>query len=519
MNVFTEWPYSLESRNVSGSSAATPNLPAHRGAQPSALGRHPLLILSISFALVAFHFLVVVLQPSFADNLLYAILGLSVLLCGSIAYLHGLTTTGAPALRWHLFALALGLGSINYFRAALGNSLGAPFPSLDVFLQAAAATVTILALTLPTGSRSFAERSLDVFVALFFCTLRIVYLHSRVSPSVDASTTITRFAFDSGLGLFLGILALIAASRTELAFFKSAVVYLAAGLVSCVCTNQIGFLWLHEHSASPWSLTGTALRVGAAIYLLHGLAAPVPMQSLRPHKVILRSLVPFAMSSLLVWLSVALLPTHHYLGQLGITVGVVGFLARTGLSAVRREHERASVNHLLRKPPMEASPIALHDVENRTGFRRALARAGSTITPDKPVLLLLFGIDDAIDSSSSFGQDDDHLIVIARNLGQWSINGSTLCYLGNARFAMLIPATSFHIARTLAEKMCASVEAIHVVGSDHLISAVCGVATATQPSEVNHLLNMATNALVRSHILRGGRRRMVQLRSEDQFEC
>jgi GGDEF domain-containing protein len=519
MNVFTEWPCSLESRKVSRSSAATPDLPAHRGTPPSALGRHPVLILSIGFALVASHFLVVVLQPSFADNLLYAIIALSILLCGSIAWLHGLSTAGTPSLRWHLFALALGLASVNYFRASLGASLGTTFHSLDVFLEAAAATVAILTLTLPTGSRGLAELSLDLFIALFFCAFRIVYLHLLVSPKGDASATVTRFTFDSGIGLLLGIIALVASSRAELAFFRSAVVYLAAALVSCVCTNQIGFLWLHQHDASPWSLTSTALRVGAAIYLLHGLTASVPIQNLRPHKVILRSLVPFAMSCMLVWLSTAMLPAHRHLGQLGITVGVIGFLMRTALAAAHREHERAFIHIPLHNPPMEVGPTPLHGVENRAGFRLALARASSAVAPDKPVSLLLFGIDDAIDYDSGSEHEDDHLIVIARNLGQWSIHGGKLCYLGNARFAMLLPATSFHIGSTLAEKMCASVENIHIVGSDHLISVSCGVATAMQSLEVNHLLSIATGALIRAQILRGGRRRMTQPSGERPFEC
>jgi GGDEF domain-containing protein len=521
MKVLTEWRSPLEGFGLLRPERANSRPGAHPSPRSSVLFRRPFVFLSIGFALVAAHLLVVVLRPPGADCFLYAIIGLAILFCASIAYLHTRSAKGALSLRWNLFALALAVHGINYIRAAVDTFIGTPLSSIDVVLQAAAGTLVILALTLPSGSRSAGERSLDIAVALFFCVLRIVYLHPLVSPHANALATLTRFTFESGIGLLLGIIALRAASAVELPFFRSIVIYLAAVLVSCVCTDQIGFLWLHQQEASPWSLTGTALRIGAAAYLLQGLAEPAPLQRRNPHKAILRSLMPFAMSCLLVWLSMTLLPVHSKLGQLGIAVGVASFLIRSGLAAARREHERTTVNNILRPPTIPTGDSPLNSMENRIGFRLALARARRAAAPDSPLSLILIGVEDALESAdnSASDHDDDHLIAVARNLSQWNVSGSTLCYMGNGRFAMLLPSTNFDIARAIAIQMCISLESLQASDSGNLMTVCPGVAAASRTQEVSDLLGIATDALVRAQIRRNGRRRVLSSSAGLSFDC
>jgi hypothetical protein len=305
----------------------------------SALKRHPAFFLTFSYGLVASHLLLIIFQPAWADGIVYPIIGLAILLCSAVFYLRQCSLSGPASLRWQLFALALAINSLNFMRATAGFFLGQYFGTSNAVLQAIAGVLIILALTLPSFTRSSAEASLDVFIALFFCALRIVYLHALISPRVDPFTLFTHFIFESGIALLLGFVALAASPKGELVFFRSAVIYLLSTIVAGFSTNMIGFFWLHQHDASPWSLTATALRVGVAIYLVHGFARPQPSLVPQAQREILSRLVPLAMSCFLVWLSVELLYPHPALGRLGIAVGVASFVLRTGMTGRHRPNE------------------------------------------------------------------------------------------------------------------------------------------------------------------------------------
>lgn len=521
MSGLTQWQYEVASREFSSSSRIARIFTSPQGVGASVLGRNPAVVLSISSALVAAHLFIVILKPSWADGVLYPIIGLAVLLCAAIFYLQGSSTAGAPALRWYLFALALGLSCLDCVRAAVGVFFsGYPLHNIDAVLKAAIGTLVILALTMPSLSRSRAELALDISVALFFCALRIIYLNGLISPNTIPFTFLTRITFESALGALLCFIAMIASSRADLVFFKSAVIYLGASLIACVCTNQIGFLWLNQQTASPWSLTATALRIGAALFLLHGLAAPAPVQVSLSQKAVLRSMVPFVMSCLVVWLSAALLRMHPALGAVGISVGIGGFLARTGLAA-RQRHSHESIETLVGNPTNATGLDPLNGVENRAAFQRALARARPAVTSENPLALILFGVEEELESSGRFifEHEDDHLISIARILGQWNIASSSLCYMGNARFAMVLPSTGHRIAKALAEQICISVEALQRNAKGGTITVSVGVASTTKPTEVDSLLGDATNALVHAHIGRGGRRRLAPFDGGPPFEC
>jgi GGDEF domain-containing protein len=487
-------------------------------AEPHSLNCHPIVVLSLGLFLVFSHTLVAVLHPAHRGSILYALMGLAILLCAAIAFVHGRATIGAASLRWCLFAGALCISGVNLIRAGIDAFLTSPLSTVGSIMQAVAGTLIILALTLPFTNRNVAERSLDVVTALLFCVFRIVYLRMQVSLHVSPGNTFTRFTFESALAVLLASVALIAASGAESSFFRCALAYLISGLIGGFFTNQIGAEWFHQ---ATWSLASTLLHVVVAVYCLHRLSAPYPVADFRSHKVVLRSLVPFVMSCLLVWLSVLLLPTYRYLGDIGITLGVVGLLARIGLTACRREYERTTINSLLSAPATPAAHSPLIGVESQVGFRLALARARNTVTPKNPTVLLLFCVQDASPSESVllYEQEDDHLIVTARYLSEWKVSGSTLSYLGSARFALLLPETSFDMGNVLANQMRSSLEGLRLSDPANRITVSSGVAAARHSAEVNDLLGLATESLVRSLMGRGERSTPLSFSPDLNFDC
>ncbi len=478
-----------------------------------------MFLLYLGCALVAAHLALVVAKPTWADGLIYPIIGLAVLLCSAIFYLQSHAAAGATALRWQLFAIGLGISSIDCIRGGLGVFLGIPLNSVDVVLQAACGTVIIVALTMPSASRSVPERSLDVFMAFFFCGLRIVYLNSIISPRTDTFTLLTHFTFESAISLLLGLIALAASSRADLVFFRSAALYLAGSLVSCVCTNDIGFLWLRQHEASPWSLTATALRVGIAVYLLHGLITPTAVPISRPQRELVRSLVPFVMSCLVVWLSTALLPAHHHLGQIGITLGIVGFLARTGLRAMKREDATPGAIRARHEMPIANELMSLSQVKGRAGLEHALASSEALVSTENPLSLVLLDVAEAIQSDADPEHADDHLFPIARHLSQWGASDSTLCYLGNARFGLLLPATSLYIANALAEQVCAGVEGLRLRPGEERSLVYFGVAAASSPADVHQLVHAAAALLAHSRATQEGLGRAPRFKGDLAFDA
>lgn len=486
--------------------------------EPHPLNCHPIVVLSLGLFLVLSHALVAVLHPAHRGSILYVIMGLAILLCAGMAFVHGRVTIGAASLRWSLFAGALCITGLNLIRAGIDAFLASPLSTLGSIMQAAAGTLVILALTLPFTNRNIAERSLDVATALFFCAFRIAYLRMQVSLHVSPGHTFTRFTLESVLEVLLASIALIAASGAESSFFRCALAYFISGLVSGFFTNQIGAGWLHQ---ATWSLASTFLHVAMAVYFLHRLSAPYPVAGFGSHKVVLRSLVPFVMSCLLVWLSALLLPTYRSLGDIGITLGVIGLLTRIGLTACRREYERTTINNLLAAPSTPAAHSPLIGVESQVGFRLALARARNTVTPENPTVLLLFCVQDASPTESVLlhEQDDDHLIVTARYLSEWKVSGSTLSYLGSARFALLLPETSFDMGNILANQMRSSLEGLRFSDPANRITVSSGVAAARHSAEVNDLLGLATESLVRSLMRRGERYIPLSFSPDLNFDC
>jgi GGDEF domain-containing protein len=79
--------------------------------------------------------------------------------------------------------------------------------------------------------------------------------------------------------------------------------------------------------------------------------------------------------------------------------------------------------------------------------------------------------------------------------------------MGNARFALLLPATSYPVATSLAEHISYSLENLHLSGPEGPVTVSTGIAEASQPAQVSELLGIATNSLVRSLIREDGRRR------------
>jgi GGDEF domain-containing protein len=486
--------------------------------EPTTLNCHPIVVLFLGLFLVISHALVAVLHPAHRGSILYAIMGFAVLLCAVIAFVHVRVTIEAASFRWCLFALALCFFGVNLIRAGIDAFLTIPLSTVGSILEASSSTLIILALTLPFTNRNIAERALDVSTAICFCIFRIVYLRMQVSFHVSPGNNFARYTFESVLTVVLACVALIAASGAEKSFFRCAMAYLTAGLIGSFFTNQIGAEWLHQ---PVWSLASTAFRVVVVVYWLHRLSAPYPVAGFRSHKVVLRSLVPFVMSCLVVWLSVLLLPAYRFLGDIGIALGVVGILARIGLTAGRREYERTTVSNLLCVPSTSAARGPLTGVESRAGFRVALARARTAVTPENPTALILFCVQDALPPENVLlhEQEDDHLIITARYLSEWKVSGSTLSYIGNARFALLLPGVSFNMGTVLANQMRRSLESLRLDDSTTRIDVSSGVAAARHPAEVNDLFGLATESLVRSLIRRDDRCIPLSFSADLNFDC
>lgn len=520
MNAFAKGFTPTSSRTPTPSAAYSSAEPIYSPSEILTWWRRGRIMLILGCVLITSHLWIVALQPVWADGVLYPVIGLAVLMCGWVFYLHGRESSGTSRLRWYLFALSLTVGGANYLRAGIGVFYGDSFNTLDAVLQAIAGTLTILAFTIPSVSHSLTERAVDITVALSFCALRIVYLHELILPSVGIFTILTHFAFESGFVLLICLIAFAASSKPDLAFFKSALIMRIGTLVAGLCTNQIGFLWLHEQTASPWSISATAIRVACALYLLRGLTDPAPLQVSPSQQVMLRSIVPFSMSCLTVWLATALLTGHRRWGYFGIAVGVGGFLLRTALSAYLRQRAE-TVHHLDTAPSNTIALDPLNSIENRAGFQRALANATPFVSQQTPLSLVLLGIENTAEpmDTPSPAKDDDQLIAIGRSLSQWSVAGGSLCYMGNARFAMLLPATSYSVATALAEHICIALETHRFAGKEGPVAVSSGIAEASRPAQASELLSIATNALIRSQIREDSRRRPVPLTGGIPADC
>jgi len=462
--------------------------------------------------LVAAHLLVVSFAPRVADALIYGLWAMSIFTYAGVVLLQVRFASGMLALRWGLFALSLLCYGVDDVRASIGEFCNVQNPLLDSALLAIAATLVLLAITLPSGERIARVNLLDATVAIVFCAFRFLHLVTLSSPVVPISAVLAHYTFDPLIRVILALIALSASPWTKKKLYRNITFYLAADVFAVFCTNQIGYLWLRQHTASPWTLPGTLVPLAGGVFLLGSLTRDQSqscIQVTESRKPLLRTLLPFAMTLLIVILCAELVSTHLYLAKLGMAFAATAFFVRVALLARHQDLMERSLRNALRNQNWQNGPDPLDKVEVEASFRPALWLARTEVSRDRPLSIILFKVEEAVDSLVLVETDleTENLIHIARHLSQWRPIHSSVYYLGNSIFAMLLPSTTRRSSLQLAEQIRTSIEALGLMGENGFLQLSVGAATAITAAEADRLFSNATSNLPQSQ----GRQRRFRL--------
>jgi GGDEF domain-containing protein len=471
---------------------------------------HRLPVTKIHFALFAYacagliavHLLVIAFGLRYADSLIYCIWAAALFTYGSIAFMQARSTRGALSLRWLFFALSLGMMCLNYPRAAVGLVLGWEVTRFGPALLAASATLLLVAITLSSDSRSRGERALNISVAVAFFALRFFFELGLSANGSLTSAGYLHYTFDPLVELAVALVALAASPRNERRFYKNISLYLAADFFAGVCVNQLSLLGKHHPNPSPWSLTETLVPLAAGVYLLGNLTtthAESRIQFRESGRPALHTLVPYAMNALIACMSIVLLPTHHNIGRAGIAFSVVALFARIAFTARSQSSVEQSLRYALRNQSWQDGPDPLSKVEVESDFGPALWEARASVGRETPLSLLMLNVAEFADDINvvQSNLEGDYLIEVARHLCQWRPTYATLYYLGQSRFAMLLPATSNRGARSLANQICTGIEALGLTGRRGFVKLSVGSATAVVLPEADRLVEAANLNLSR----------------------
>jgi GGDEF domain-containing protein len=508
MNHFAETSRSPGAYRAAGLHASPTLAPSVERPPASSL---PLkLFFLLCAGLVASHLLVVSFAPPVADALIYGLWAIAIFTYAGVVFVQVRSASGMLALRWLLFALSLLFYGANDVRAMVGQLTDIHAPGFDSLLIAIAATLVLLAITLPSGERVARLHLLDATVAIVFCALRFLHLVMLSSPAVPISLVLGHYTFDPLIRVALALIALSVSPWAKKKFYRNVAFYLAADLFASFCVNQVGYLWLQQHTASPWTLTGTLIPLAGGVFLL-GTLTNTKSQSLiqvtEAQKPILRSLLPFAMTLLIVILSATLVQAHPYIAKLGMAFAAAAFFVRVALLARHQDLTERSLRNALRNQNWQQGPDPLDKVEPEASFGPSVWLARAHVSRDTPLSLLLLKVEEVADGLVLVEADFEtqNLIHIARHLSQWRPTHSSIYYFGDSAFAMLLPSASHRSTKQLAEQIRTSIEALGMMGENGFIQLAIGTATAVAPAEADRLIVAASDDLPQSRLGRRSR--------------
>ena len=507
MNHSAEFPSTHGTRRAAGLYASPPLAPVPCAEKPASSLPLKLFFL-LCAGLVASHLLVVSFAPRFADAIIYALWAVAIFTYAGIVFVQARSASGMLSLRWLLFALSLLFYGLNDLRAMAGEISAHQAPQLDSLLLAIAGSLVLLSITLPSGEGIARLHLLDITVALVFCALRFLQLKALSAPGEPISSVLGHYTFDPLVRVALVLVALSVSPWAKRKLYKNIAFYLVADLFATFCCNQVGYLWSQQHTASPWTLTGTLVPLAGAIFLLGTFTnaqSQSRIQVAESRNPLLRTLLPFAMTLLIVILSTTLFPTHSYVAKFGMAFAAAAFLMRVALLARQQDLTERSLRNALRHQNWQLGPDPLDKVEPQDRFGPALWAARSHVTRDTPLSLLVLKVEEVADGlvlvETDFGTGN--LIHIARHLSQWRPTHSSIYYFGDSSFAMLLPSTRHRSAQQLAEQIRISIDALGLLGENGFMQVAIGTATAITPTEADRLITSASDDLPDASAHRG----------------
>jgi diguanylate cyclase (GGDEF)-like protein len=443
------------------------------------------------------------LSPLYSDDVAYLCTATAVACSAVVSAFFARSSHGSTRYRWALVAIALTFRALDYIGATSNSlhQLRGLAQRLNAWFDPVGATLFIFALTAVYAMESRLIRFLDLVLVVVLCGLRyaVEHLHGGIFPN---SANYLAFVLLVHIFILLAAsIARLAARDEDEARFARLMIYLAAmEVVTDFCCNQVGYLWLHQTSGSPWFLTSTIGEFGFAYIALKSFLRREPDHLLRSPSLLARSIMPFFLSIASIVLGIRLLPVSLPFGISGIVAAVLCYAGR--MAYVQRHYMMTQNNLLSRNTHLEG----LVDSDPLTGLgnRRSLASAldrhcAEAFAVKTSVYLLLLDVDGLKQVNDNLGHivGDQCLVEIASALKrELKPTHHHLLRHGDDEFAVVLRAANTREAMLVAEYLRSAVEELELGTNEFPISVSIGIAAAAVPRPaIGHLIESADRAL------------------------
>ncbi|HEX4322854.1 MAG TPA: GGDEF domain-containing protein [Acidobacteriaceae bacterium] len=417
-----------------------------------------------------------------ADGITYFSYAATFLGCAVVCLPYAERERGILRLRWLLFATGLVFNAGAFLIAGMtqwGLVANGNAQIYLVLLRALSSSMLLLAITLFFSQASVMMVVLDALQALLFGFLHLCLVFDPrthdlfTKHHVTISTAIAVFLFLTSMTALFG-----AGSPAEARFLRLLSFFMGSQVIACFLANQVSYQWLHYELTSTWDIAVTICNVAFIWLATAGLRfRDQPEMSERP-TVLVRNLMPSAVSLGNVAFGLLML-LYHPFGAIGIVlVTVVLFALRTILLQSQAGVEREQLQQLNR----ELEHLITIDALTGAGNRRSLAHAVAELRGEGKFALALVDVDSFKQANDHHGHlyGDEVLKTISGVLmaaAQVTPNG--LCArLGGDEFALLLPGLDPLSARRVADEARMCICDLALKAGDGTISVSIGLTVA-----------------------------------------
>ncbi len=444
----------------------------------------PIAFLSLQLIILVFF------GPAVTGPAAYILMVIAPLFAAVATLRRGRSHTTSIRFGWYALALALTIWSGGAFgnlwqEMILHRQNEMYRASMLAFNLAVVPTTYLLASDWRLHGRQLL-RVVDALVALALGCVYFQYTWVMIndhSSSAEAGVAYLVWLLDLQ-NLYLAVAALVrwyvAEDRDERDLFRALAVYTLIYFV-------IVFINDHYFAGNPafGPQYGTIVTIAFAVLCGFALRAPsaVPVRPVNSDLVrMVRSGSPILLAVALLTGSLFLIRADYLWGCAGILIAVVGIGVRTTLIQVNQIEHREALRRKASALQTIAWTDALTGVPNRHFFTEALAGVWRSGRRGEQTALLMIDIDHFKLLNDRYGHPvgDGCLRDVARGLQRALVNADdVLARYGGEEFIVLLRNTPVSGAQTVAERLRAAVQSLHIENLDapeHVVTVSIGVA-------------------------------------------